>query len=201
MIEVRESVMEEAHSLTVKATDLMECMLEAEALTKSAAAMALRCGRHEVGKAAKNLWSAWMIDIYKVFSRSVTGTNAQFQLWVAKGCRPPADAREACRLAVLGMFYGRAKIEMPGFGWRLVRPHGLPVMAEVTFANKNGRAIKWVVDAPRLGDAPAPEADLFIYPALGEAEQKTPPGKWYTWDLSILGARPYELRGAVKLKK
>ena len=60
---------------------------------------------------------------------------------------------------------------------------------------------KWVIDVPRMGEEPAPEADLFIYPTREDAEQKTPAGKRYTWDLAVIAARPDELRNAVKLKE
>lgn len=109
---------------------------------------------------------------------------------MAKGCQPPGDATEACRLALLGVFFGHAKIEMPGFGWRLLRRPSRPAMAEVSFNDKDGNLIKWVIDAPRLGEEPVPEADLFIYPALETAKQKTPAGKRYTRDLAVIAARP-----------
>jgi hypothetical protein len=199
---MKASDMEERGDCAGKAVALIECLAEAGALTQTAAAVALRRNRQEMGAAAKGLWLAGVVDIYSVFSQNAPGTaNAQFQLWVAKGCRHPADAGDACRQAVLGLFYAHARLEMPGFGWRLVRRPGRPVLAEVSFASKDGEAIRWLVDAPRLGDDPAPEADIFIYPDCEDAEQKTPAGKKYTWDLAIVGARPDEFSRAVKLKK
>ena len=202
LVKMKAGVMEEGRDFTGKAAELMECMVDAGALTQTAAALALRCNRQEAGRAAKSLWFAGMMDIYNVLSQNASSTtNAQFQLWVIKGCQAPADAREACRLAILGLFYGHAKIEMPGFGWRLVRRHGWPVMAEVGFANKDGEVVKWLVDAPRMDEEPVPEADLVIYHDPEDADQKTPAGKRYVWDLAVVGARPDELRKAVKLKK
>jgi hypothetical protein len=201
MVKARASFLEEACDFTGRASGLMERMVEAGALTQTAAAAALGCGRHEAGGAAKSLWFSGMIDRYNVFSRSVRGLNALFQLWVVKGCPPPADAREACRMAVLGLFYGHAKIEMPGFGWRLLCRKGRPVMAEVSFTNKDGEPVKWLLDAPRMGEEPALEADIAIFPTLEDAEQKTPAGKRYTWDLAVMSARPDELRNVVRLRK
>ncbi len=201
MVKMKPGAREERISFTGKALELMECLTEAEALTKSAAAIALRCSRQKVGKAGKALWRSGVINAYNVFTQDISGVNTRFQLWTAKSCRPPADAQEACRLSMLGLFYGHAKIEMSGFGWRLIRRPGRPVMADVSFTNKEGGTAKWLIDAPRMGDAPAPEADLFFYPTLEDAEQKTPVGKRYTWDLAVMNARPDELRNAVKLKK
>ena len=201
MVKMKPGVKEERISFTGRTLELMECLAEAGALTKSAAAMALRCSRQKVGEAGNTLWRSGAINAYNVFSLDVSGVTAQFQLWIARGCRPPADAQEVCRLAALGLFYGHAKIEMSGFGWRLIRRPGRPVMAEVSFTSKDGGTVKWLIDAPRMGDAPAPEADLFFYPTLEDAEQKTPVGKRYTWDLAVMNARPDELRNAVKLKK
>lgn len=201
LIKARASFVEEAHDFTGKASEVMEIMMEAEAMTQTAAAVGLACNRQKAGGAAKSLWLSGMLDIYNVFSRDVNGVNAQFQLWVAKGCKPPADAREACRLAVLGLFYAHAKIEMPGFGWRLKRGPARPVMAEVAFAHRSGEAVKWLVDAPRVGEDPSPDADIAIFPSAEEAERKTSVGKRYTWDLAVVHAQPDELRRAVILKK
>jgi hypothetical protein len=202
LVKMKAGSMKERDDCDGKAVALMECLAEAGALTQTAAAVALRRNRQEMGAAAKSLWLAGVVDIYSVFSQSAPGTtNAQFQLWAVKGRQHPADASDACRQAVLGLFYAHARLEMPGFGWRLVRRPGRPVMAEVSFASKDGEAIRWLVDAPRLGDDPAPEADIFIYPDCEDAEQKTPPGKKYTWDLAVVGARPDEFSRAVKLKK
>jgi hypothetical protein len=161
----------------------------------------MRRNRQSAGRAANSLWRAGMIDIYNVLSRNVNGFNAQFQLWVIKGDQPPADAWEACRLAILGLFYGHAKIEMPGFDWRLIHRPGRPVLAEVSFDGKDGEAMRWLIDVPRQSEDPVPEADIFIYPTHEDALQKTLAGKRYTWDLAVVGARPDEFRYAVKLKK
>jgi hypothetical protein len=74
-------------------------------------------------------------------------------------------------------------------------------MAEVRFDAKDGNVVKWAIDAPRMGEEPVLEADLLIYPTREDAEQKTPAGKRYTWDLAVIAARPDELRNAVKLKR
>jgi hypothetical protein len=74
-------------------------------------------------------------------------------------------------------------------------------MAKVRLDGNDGNVTRWVIDAPRIGEEPAPEADLLIYPTREEAEQKTPAGKRYTWDLAVIAARPNELRNAVKLKR
>jgi hypothetical protein len=153
-----------------------------------------------VGSAGKALWRSGAIDIYNVYSRGANGTNAQFYHWVIKGCQPPGNATEACRLASLGLFFGHAKNEIPGFSWQLLRRPGRPVMAELNLVNKDGNAIRWVIDAPRLDEEPTLEAELFIFPSHEDALQKAPAGKRYTWDLGIVGAGPDELRYAVKLK-
>ena len=201
MVKARASFAEEAYDDMGRASELMERTVEACALTRTAAAAALGCGRHEAGGAIKNLWLSGMIDRYNVVSRDVNGSHAQFRLWVARGCQPPADAREACRLAVISLFYGHAKIEMPGFGWRLLRRKGRPALAEVSFVNQDGESVKWLIDAPRMGEEPVPEADIAIFPTLEDAERKTPAGKRYAWDLAVMSARPDELRNVVKLKK
>ncbi len=149
MVKIKPGASEVRINFQGKTLELMGCLTEAGALTKSAAAMALRCSRHKVGKAGKALWRSGAINTYNVFSQDISGVNTQFQLWTAKSCQPPADAQEACRLAMLGLFYGHAKIEMPGFGWRLLRRSGRPVMAEVSFTNKEGEMVKWLIDAPR----------------------------------------------------
>ncbi len=201
VIKMKAGTMDNKRSFTGKTLELLECMMQAGALTKSAAATALRCGRHEAGNVGKTLWYSGMIDIYRVYSRDTSGNNVQFHLWVAKDCQPPANATEACRLALLGIFFGHAKIEMPGFGWRLLRRPSRPAMAEVRLDGKDGNVIRWAIDAPRMREDPVPEADLLIYPTREDAEQKTPAGKRYTWDLAVIDARPDELRNAVKLKK
>jgi hypothetical protein len=116
MIKMKANAIRNGHGFTGKTLGLLECMTQAGALIKSAATTALRCGRHEASNAGKALWHSGMIDIYNVYSRDVSMNNAQFHLWVAHGCPSPGDATEACRLAVLGIFFGHAKIEMPGFG-------------------------------------------------------------------------------------
>ncbi len=201
MIKMKSKIIRNEPGFTGKTLGLLECMTQAGALTKSAAATALRCGRHVAGNAGKALWHSGMIDIYNVYSRDLNMNNAQFHLWVAKSCQPPSGATEACRLAVLGIFFSHAKIEMPGFGWRLSRRPGRPAMAEVRLDGKDGNVNRWIIDAPRMEEEPVPEADLFIYPTREDAEQKTPAGKRYTWDLAVIAARPDELRNAVKLKR
>ncbi len=201
MVKMKPSAMEKGRELTGKVLDLLECLKEAGALNQTAAATAMRRNRQAAGQAANSLWRAGMIDIYNVLSRDVNGFNAQFQLCVAKGGQPPADAGEACRLAILSLFYGHAKIEMPGFGWRLIHRSGRPVLAEVSFDGKDGAALRWLIDTPRQNEDPVPDADIFIYPTHEDALQKTPAGKRYTWDLAVVGARPDEFRYAVKLKK
>ena len=192
---------EQAYGCTGKGPELAECLREAGAMTLTAAAAALGCGRLEAGGAAKSLWSSGMLEIFRVFSKDRYGVSAQFQLWLVKGSQPPVDAREGCRLAALALFYGHARSEMPGFGWRLTRGPRQPVMAEVTFRNAEDETVRWLVDVPRRGQEPWPEADLFIFPTRGEAQRQTPVGKRYTWDLGVINARPDELREAVKLKK
>ena len=83
----------------------------------------------------------------------------------------------------------------------MLRRPSRPALAEVRLDGKDGNVIRWVIDAPRMGEEPEPEADLLIYPTREDAEQKTPAGKRYTWDLAVIAARPDELRNVVKLKK
>ncbi|MDA8336344.1 MAG: hypothetical protein M0Z41_15380 [Peptococcaceae bacterium] len=194
---MRSGRMEPSSDCPGKGPELLECLREAGAMTRTAAAAAPCCGRYEVGTVAKSLWRAGMLEMFSVFSRDRYGVGARFELWLVGGAKPPAGAREACRLAALALFYGHAGTEMPGFGWKLTRIPRRPVMAEVTFRNAH-EPVRWLVDAPRRGEAPRPEADLFIFPTRGEAERKTPAGKRYTWDLAVINARPDQLREAVK---
>ncbi len=87
MVKMKPSAMEGGRDLTGKVLDLLECLKEAGALNQTAAAIAMRHNRQSAGRAAKSLWRSGMIDIYNVLSRDVNGFNAQFQLWVARGCR------------------------------------------------------------------------------------------------------------------
>jgi hypothetical protein len=87
MVKMKPSAMERGRDLTGKVLDLLECLKEAGALNQTAAATAMRRNRQSAGRAAKSLWRSGMIDIYNVLSRDVNGFNAQFQLWVAGGCR------------------------------------------------------------------------------------------------------------------
>jgi hypothetical protein len=200
MVRMRPNGLVGDFGFTEKASELTEIMAEAGMMTQTAAAAALGCGRHEVNGAARSLWFSGMMDVYCVVSKDAQGANSQFHLWVLRGHKPPADAREACRMAVLALFYGHAIIEMPGFGWKVTRGPGRPVVAEVRFRNPKGENVRWVIDAPRRGEEPLPEADLYIFPAAEQAEEKTPAGKSCTTDLEIAWARPGELRKAVKAK-
>ena len=88
MVKMKSGAMEEGINFTGRTLELMECLAEAGALTKSAAAMALRCSRHKVGKAGNTLWRSGAINAYNVFSLDVSGVTAQFQLWIARAASP-----------------------------------------------------------------------------------------------------------------
>lgn len=103
-------------------------------------------------------------------------------------------------MAVLALFYGHAILDMPGFDWKVTRGSGRPIAAEVRFRNPKGENVRWLIDAPCRGDEPVPEADLFIFPTVEGAEEKTPVGKRYTTDIDVTSARQWELRKAVKTK-
>jgi hypothetical protein len=84
MVKMKPSAMKRGRDLTGKVLDLLG---GAGALNQTAAAMAMRHNRQSAGRAAKSLWRSGMIDVYNVLSRDANGFNAQFQLWVARGCR------------------------------------------------------------------------------------------------------------------
>ena len=80
VIKMKAGAIDNKRSFTGKTLELLECMMQAGALTKSAAATALRCGRHEADNAGKPLWYSDMIDIYNVYSRDMNMNNTQFHL-------------------------------------------------------------------------------------------------------------------------
>jgi hypothetical protein len=135
LVRLRSDRLVPAYNCPGKGPTLLECLMEAGAMTRTAAA--LRYGRYEAGIVAKSLWRTGMLEMFSVFSRDRYGVGARFELWLPRGSPLPADAREACRLAALALFYGHASADMPGFGWQLTRSSRRPVIAEVAFRSAN----------------------------------------------------------------
>jgi hypothetical protein len=159
-------------------------------LTTGAAATVLGCHRKVAGSALNSLWWAGMVCWVNVFAE-MGQYKGQFRLWFPADVRPPKDAQEACRMAALGLFYAGAKKEVPGFRWQVVRNGRTGVVAEMKFVGAGGLE-RWLVDAPRRGEELLPQADVYIFPGLQEAQSAVPPGKMYTAD-EVLTA-PGELR-------
>jgi hypothetical protein len=131
---------------------------------------------------------------------NVITDSSFFKLWVAGRQWLPATAQDACRMAILALFYALARREVPEFGWRILRNSQHPPMAEMTFKGKAG-CERWVIDAPRRGENPAPRADLYIFPTRDDALALTPEGKRYTNDLAVLSCRRGELRVVYEKKR
>ncbi|MBO8128919.1 MAG: hypothetical protein H0Z39_06940 [Peptococcaceae bacterium] len=170
----------EARDFSGRAWELLQALCESGGLTTGAAAMAVNCSRQTASNGMKTLWYAGMAEWYDVQS-----TVGMFRLWLPVEARPPRDAQEACRMAVLGLCYSLAKHEVPGFRWQLTRNGKSHAMATLEFHGQNGPE-RWLVDAPRTEQEPTATADLYIFPTETEAKEMTPAGKRYTTDELLL---------------
>lgn len=182
---------------TGRAFELMEILAEATALTTGAAATALGCSRQTAGTSFNSLWWAGMTRWVNVFAE-IGEYKGQFRLWYPADNKPPKNAQEACRLAVIGLFYALAKNEVPGFKWRTIRNGKHGATAEMQFT-VNENITQWVIDAPRRDENPSEQADVYIFPTTYEAKTMTPAGKMFTSDELLFS--PGELRRKIFQKK
>lgn len=165
-----------------RAFEVMQYMGEAEALTVSAVARLLETSKFVAGKSLTCLWYAGLARWV-----TVAGNNAVFKLWLAADARLPGSAQEACRMAVLGLYYAHARKEVPGFEWRVIRNAKKPVCAEMAYLLPgNGEKARMVIDAPRRKEKPNPDAGLYIFPTVDEAKAVVPKGKRFTTDLHLM---------------
>ncbi|PHJ36871.1 hypothetical protein P378_19980 [Desulforamulus profundi] len=168
-----------------RAFEVLQYMEEAEFLLSLSLANLIKENRYAVNKSINSLWYAGLIRWI-----SVSGNNAIFKIYMTVDSRPPKDPNEACRLATLSLFYALAKKEVPGFGWRLIRSKDTPVMAEMSYINRETKELsKMIIDAPRRGEKPHPDAQLIIFPTDDEAKALmagTKQTKQITSDLRLL---------------
>lgn len=190
----RNSLAEEARLLSGRAREVLQITTEMGCLTQRAVMVAVDCRPLATSRAVKSLWYAGMVNVVNIVTSS-----SLFKLWVAGREWMPANPQDACRLAILSLFYALARREVPEFSWRIVRSSHHPPMAEMTFKGKTGFG-KWLIDAPRRGEMPSPKADLYIFPTVDEAIAVTPKGKLHTSDLKLLACQPGELRWSYKKK-
>lgn len=171
----------ESRDFNGKAMEIMSLLSEAEAVTITALSIAAGYNRQLVQKSLTSLWHAGL-------ARWVAVATAMgiFKLWLCADTRPPKTPDEACRMAVLGMYFALARKEVPGFEWRLIRGKRAAAHAEMSLIMKaNEEKGKVLIDAPRRGDKMLDGADIYIFPTHEEAAM-TPVGKRYTTDLAIL---------------
>ncbi|MCL6639562.1 MAG: hypothetical protein K6T80_07805 [Firmicutes bacterium] len=179
----------ESMDFSGRAFEILQYLSEAENLTVTMIAELLGCGRNAASKSITSLWHAHLARCL-----AVATPMRVFRLWTATDGVLPRSATEACRLAALGMYYTRARKEVQGFEWRLVRNGKKPVCAEMTFIprGKTEKA-KMLIEAPRRGEEPGGEADLYIFPTLEEGQKLSPRGKRFTADLILLENKRTEL--------
>lgn len=168
---------------------ILKYLNEAEYLTVLALAILLGKSRAVMQKQLRKMWSARMVKCIETSTYSTPGMT--FKLWINPNSVMPKIANEACRLAVLGALYCRTKKEMPGMEWTLLKTKRgkgkIYINAEMTFSS-SGKKDKTtlVIDAPRRGEKPNPDADIYVFPTIEEAKIYTPNGKRYTTDIILL---------------
>ena len=193
---MKASAMEERGDCAGKAVALIECLAEAGALTQTAAAVALRRNRQEMGAAAKGLWLAGVVDIYSVFSQNAH-RHCQCAIPALGGQRLPASCR--CRgcmptggpgTVLRPRQTGNARVRLAA------GPPPRPAGAGGSQFRQQGRrsdqvagrrSEDWVMILRRK------RTYLFTRTAK-TLNRKRQRGKRYTWDLAVVGARPDELR-------
>lgn len=160
---------------------------EGESLTVTAIAMLMKCSRMKAKNIIENLWMSRLVKCVEV----VTNTKPErfFKLWMESTKNLPKNANEACRLAVLGMFYSRTKNSLSEYEWSVIRrnrekKHATAIMTFLPSGKKEKTAL--CIDAPRRGEKPNPDADIYIFPTNDEARIYTPPGKRFTTDFILM---------------
>ena len=176
-----------------KCIETMRYFNESELLTTTAAAILLNTSRMVAQKLLSKLWKAHLIKCVEVVTNSVP--ERVFKIWASTDKMLPKSPNEACRLAALSAFYGRAKNNLPGFVWDIKRRNkAKKIYAYMTYLQPGEKKKSTLlIDAPRRGEEPNPEADIIIFPTLEEAKTLTPAGKRYTTDYILLNrAIPFE---------
>ena len=155
-------------------------------LTTTTAAMLLNSSRMVAQKLLLKLWKAHLIKCIEVVTSSAP--ERVLKIWVSSDKLLPRSPNEACRLAALSVFYGRAKSNLPGFTWELKRRNKSKKRYAIMTYLQPGEKKKstLLIDAPRRGEEPNLEADIIIFPTVEEAKALTPVGKRYTADYILL---------------
>lgn len=168
-----------------RAFEVLQYMEEAEFLILTSITKLLNDSRFIASKSINSLWYAGLVRWI-----NVSANNSIFKIYMTVDTRVPKGPNEACRLATLGLFYAYAKKEVPGFGWRLIRSKETPIMAEMSYINRETKELsKMIIDAPRRGEKPHPDAQLIIFPTDDEAKTLmagTKQSKQITSDLRLL---------------
>ena len=167
---------------TGRSFEVLNYLNEAEGLTVTAISSLISHNRAAAGRALNTLYYACMVKWL-----AVSGNNTIFKLWILADRKPPKTSNDACRMAIYGFYYALAKKEVPGFSWRLIRKPKTPLLAEMTYiARDSGKEAKMIIDAPRRGEKPWPEANIIIFPSIEEANKMVLSGKRYTSDFYLL---------------
>jgi hypothetical protein len=169
--------------------DALKFLKEAEYLPVSSIGILLGRSRGIAQKLTVNMWKARLVKCIEVATYSTPSMT--FKLWINSDSELPRNANEACRLAVLGAFYGRIKKEQPDLEWNLIKSrrgkikkYAYSEMVYLVGEKKEKNSL--LIDAPRRGEKPNLEADIFIFPTLQEAKMFTPKGKRFTTDIILM---------------
>ncbi|MTI82388.1 MAG: winged helix-turn-helix transcriptional regulator [Firmicutes bacterium] len=170
-----------------RAFDALRYISEGEYLTVTTVAILMQCSRMMATKTIKNLWMARLVKCVEV----VTNTTPErlFKIWMISTKKLPKNANEACRLAALGMFYGRTKNSLSEYEWNIIRRSREKkyVTATIKFL-PTGKKDKTTlsIDAPRRGEKPSPDSDIYIFPTIEEAKIYAPHDKRFTTDFILM---------------
>ncbi|MCL5290686.1 MAG: hypothetical protein M1489_06645 [Firmicutes bacterium] len=165
---------------------LIKYISEAEYLTATSIATLMGASRMKIQKYLGDIWKTRVVKCIEVLAN--TKPERVFKLWMISTTILPKNAMEACRLAALGAFYGRAKNLLTDFEWGIVRSKDRKALtAEMVYLPSGEKEkTRLVIDAPRRGEKPNADADIFIFPSVEEAMIFTPAGKRYTADIMLL---------------
>jgi len=169
--------------------ETLSYLKEAEYLPVSTIAILLGCSRGIAQKLMAKMWKARLVKCIETVTYSTPSMT--FKLWINSVSGLPKNASESCRLAVLGAFYGRIKKEQFELQWNLLKPRRgktrKHVCAEMLYLpGEKKEQTTLLIDAPRRGEKPNPDADIFIFPTLEEAKVLTPKGKRFTTDIILM---------------
>lgn len=169
--------------------EVLKYLGEAEYLPVSTIALLIGHSRGRTQKLMAKMWRARLVKCIEVNTYSTPSMS--FKLWISMAYSLPKSANDACRLAMLGAFYGRIKKEMPGLEWILIKARRGKgknnVNAEMTYLSGEKKdKITLLIDAPRRGEKPNTDADIYIFPTVEEAKIYTPNGKRFTTDIILM---------------